>query len=90
MTGNTFAPAAVAHAIDLIPCGATALRSAIHREHRQLTPLGLDRVIDLARHRHREVFGDAGPARRRGDDHRVCGDHCGAWGRSRSGSRGAA
>jgi hypothetical protein len=76
MTGNTFAPAAVAQAIDLIRCGATALRSAIHREHRELTPLGLDRVIDLARHR-------------RGDDHRVCGDHCGAWGRSRSGPHGA-
>lgn len=48
MTGNTFAPAAVALAADLIRRGAPALRSTIHREHPDLTPLGLDRVIDLA------------------------------------------
>jgi hypothetical protein len=48
MTGNTFAPAAVEHAIELIRSSRTDVRATIHREFPELTRIGLDRVIDIA------------------------------------------
>ena len=48
MTGNTFAPAAVARAVESILRGETRLRPTIRREFPQLTRAGVDRVVDLA------------------------------------------
>jgi phage terminase Nu1 subunit (DNA packaging protein) len=48
MTGNTFAPAAVARAVELILRGETRLRPTIRREFPQLTRADVDRVVDLA------------------------------------------
>jgi hypothetical protein len=48
MTDNTFAPAAVTRAVELILRGETRLRPTIRREFPQLTRAGVDRVVDLA------------------------------------------
>jgi hypothetical protein len=49
MTGNTFAPAAVDRAVELLGIGAVDhLRSRIAREFPTLTPQGVDRVLALA------------------------------------------
>jgi hypothetical protein len=45
---NTFAPAAVARAVELILRGETNPRRRIVAEFPQLTRAGVDRVIDLA------------------------------------------
>jgi hypothetical protein len=51
MTGNTFAPE-VARAVELIRSGIDPqeLRRQVHREHQELTALGTERVLDIARH----------------------------------------
>ena|SRR5437868_109339 len=49
MTGNRFAPEAVARAVELIKAGAVDLRATIRREFPTLTEIGIDRVIDIAR-----------------------------------------
>jgi hypothetical protein len=49
MTGNTFVPGAVERCVELIRSGRTDVRATIHREFPELTRIGLDRVIDLAR-----------------------------------------
>jgi hypothetical protein len=50
MTGNTFAPDAVARIAELIRSGIDprAVRRQAHREFPALTTLGLDRAFDLA------------------------------------------
>jgi hypothetical protein len=54
MTGNTFAPDAVARAVELIrSCiDPHELRRQVHREHQELTALGTERVLAIA---HEEI-----------------------------------
>jgi hypothetical protein len=51
MTGNTFATAAVHRAAELIRTGIDphTVRRQVHVEYPELTALGLDRALDLAR-----------------------------------------
>ncbi|WMT70971.1 hypothetical protein [Bradyrhizobium sp. Ash2021] len=45
MTGNNFRPDIVARAVELIRAGVDAheLRRQVHREHQELTALGIER-----------------------------------------------
>jgi hypothetical protein len=49
MSDNRFATEAVERAVELIRAGAPDLRSVLKREFPELTAMGLDRVLDLAR-----------------------------------------
>ncbi|WMT71270.1 hypothetical protein [Bradyrhizobium sp. Ash2021] len=51
MTGNNFRPDIVARAVELIRAGVDPheLRRQVHREHQELTALGIERVIGIAR-----------------------------------------
>ena len=62
MSGNTFAPEAVARAVELIRSGIDPheLRRQVHREHQELTALGVERVLDIAR---QEIVEEDRPGR---------------------------
>jgi hypothetical protein len=51
MSDNKFHPEIVERAVELIRSGLDphALRRQVHREHQQLTALGIERVLDFAR-----------------------------------------